>query len=171
MRTFTLSTWLCAALVAPAFAATHKVPTDEPIATFSVPDKWQTKERVDNIEATSPDGTMHFLILQPEGRKIAEGMGEIMRYIRNSGNVVVQADSMKNEPGKLNGADVRNVSWQGKNKDGDVTIKYIIMTMPENRSLIVATWGSPAAEKKYQADLKKMLQSIKKAQVPETHQG
>ena len=162
MRKFILNAWLCAALVAPAFGATHKVPTEEPIATVSIPDKWPTKERAENIEATSPDGAMHFLVLQPEGRKVAEGMGEIMRYIRNTGGIVVQADSMKNEPGKLNGADVRNISWQAKNKDGDVTIKYIIMTMPENRSLIVAYWGSPAAEKKYQSDLKKMRQSIKK---------
>lgn len=162
MRKLVLSAWLCFASIAPTSGATHKILTEEPIATVAIPDKWQTTERADNIEAISPESALHFLIVVPEGRKIAEAMGEAMRYLRNSGGIVVQAESMKKEPGKLNGMETQNVSWNGKDKNGDIKIRFRIIPIAEDKSLLAASWASPAAEKKHQAELDKMLKSIKK---------
>jgi hypothetical protein len=154
---------LCVALVTPAFSATHKVPGDEPIATIQIPDKWQSKEIGEGVEATSPDGAVCFLIIPAEGKKVAESMGEAMRYLRGKGGITVKADSIKQEQGKLNDMETKKVSWQGKDKKGDVQIRFTIVTMAENKPLLVAYWGSPDAEKKHRAELNKMLQSIKKA--------
>jgi hypothetical protein len=161
MRKF--AAFLCMALATPTFSATHKVPGDEPIATIQIPDKWQSKEIGEGVEATSPDGTVCFLVIPAEGKKVAESMGEAMRYLRGKGGITVKADSVKHEQGKLNGMDVRKVSWQGKDQKGDVQIRFTIVTMAENKPLLVAYWGSPDAEKKHGAELNKMLQSIKKA--------
>jgi hypothetical protein len=154
---------ICALLATPAFSATHKVPEDEPIVTIEIPDEWQTKEVGESVQATAPGDPVHVLIVPPEGNKVAETMGEAMRYIRNTGGIVVRADSIKNEPGKLNGMEVRRVSWEGKDKNGDVKIQFTIVSLAEKKSVLVACWGSPAAEQKHEADLKKILQSIKKA--------
>ena len=154
---------ICVLLATPAFSATHKLPEDEPIVAIEIPDEWQTKEVGESLLATAPGDSFHVLIVPPEGSKIAETMGEAMRYIRNTGGIVVRADSIKKEPGKLNDMDVRHVSWDAKDKNGDVKIQFTIVSLAEKKSVLLACWGSPAAEQKHEAALKKLLQSIKKA--------
>ena len=90
-------------------------------------------------------------------------MGEVMRYIRNTGGIVVRPESIKNEPGKLKEMDIRNVSWQGKDKNGDISIRFTIVWLAEAKQLLVACWGSPKAEQKYESTLKQMLQSVKQS--------
>jgi hypothetical protein len=150
-------------LVASAIAATHKVPEEEPIATVAIPNKWQSKQVGEAMEARSPDGKLHFMVAPVEGRKVAETMGEVMRYIRGLGGIVVSPESRKNETGNINGTDVQHLTWQGKDKSGDIKIRFTVFLLSDDKRLLAAYWGSPAAEKKYQADLKKMLESIKKA--------
>jgi len=154
--------FLCAVLVTPAFSATHKVPADNPLATIQISNKWQTKEYGERVEATSPDGALHFLVMPVEANKISESMGEAMRYLRNRDGITVKSDSLKQEQGKLSGMETRNVSWQGKDMKGDVKIRFTIVSIAEKQPLLVAYWGSPEAEKKHEAELNKILQSIKK---------
>jgi hypothetical protein len=156
---------ICVLLATPAFSATHKLPEDQPIVTIEIPDEWQTKEIGESVLASALGDPIHVLILLPEGSKIAEAMGEAMRYIRNTGGIVVKADSVKNEPGKLNDMDVRHVSWDAKDKNSDVKIRFTIVSLAQRKSVLVACWGSPKAEQKHEADLKKILQSIKKTDV------
>jgi hypothetical protein len=160
MRKFLCGAFLCVGLLTAALAGTHKVPPDEPIVTVQVPDKWRTTEHGEHIEAISPDGTVSFLVMPAEAKKINEAMGEAMRYLRNKGGITVKGESMKREEGQLNGMDVKHVSWQGKNQKGDVKISFKIMSVPEGNPVIVVYWASPDAEKKHQKELNKMLQSI-----------
>lgn len=163
MRKLVLSVLLCAGWMAPANSAPHKVPRDQPIATVAIPDKWQTREFEERVETTSPDGAVFFLMMPAESGKIAESMGEAMRYLRNRGGITVKADTRKDESGKLNGTEMRNVSWQGKDSKGDVTIRFSIVFITDDKPLLVVYWCSPEAEKKHRGGLNKMLQSIRKA--------
>jgi hypothetical protein len=163
MRKFVLSTFLCAGLVGSAFSATHNVPRDEPIATIRIPEKWQTKEYEERVDATSPDGAVCFLVILPEANKVAETMGEVMRYIRGRGGITVKPETRKREQGKLNGMEIMSVSWLGKDDKGDIKIRFTSVSIADKKMLLVAYWASPEAEKKHQAELTKMLQSIKKA--------
>src|SRR3989442_15302161 len=106
MRKSVLDAFLCAGLVGPAFSATYNVPRDEPIATIRIPEKWQAKEYEERVEATSPDRAVCFLAMPPEANKIAESMGEVMRYIRGRDGITVKAATLKREQGKLNGLEV-----------------------------------------------------------------
>ena len=152
----------CVLLVAPAFSATHKVPEEEPIITVDIPDQWQTRELGESILATAPGDAVHLLIVPPEGTKIAETMGEAMRFIRNSGSIVVKAGGIKKEREKINGLETREISWDAKDNKGNVKIRFAILSLAERKMLLVACWGSPAAEQKYEAALKRILQSVKK---------
>jgi hypothetical protein len=154
---------ICVLLATPAFSATHKLPEEEPYVTIEIPDEWQTKEIGESLLATAPGDPIHVLIVPPEGNKLAEAMGEAMRYIRNTGSIVVKAESVKKELGRLNDMDVRQLSWQGKDKNGDVKIQFTFVSLAQRKSVLVACWGPPKAEQKHEADLKKILQSIKKA--------
>jgi hypothetical protein len=163
MRKLILHGWLYAALLASALAGTYKVPRAEPLATLQIPDTWQTNDHGELVETASPDGAMRFLVLPPEANKINESMGKVMRYIRNTGGIIVKAESVKRELGELNGMEAQHISWEGKDKNGEVKIRFSIISIAKNRWLLAASWGSPAAEQKYQAELKNMLKSIKKA--------
>jgi hypothetical protein len=163
MRNFFLSAWVCVGFATPLFAATHKVPPEEPIASIRIPDKWQAKEYGERVEADSPDRAVYLLVMPVERNKTAESMGEAMRYIRNRGGITVKSNTIRNEPGKLNGMDARFVSWQARDKNGDVEIKFVILSLAENQQLLAVYWGSPGANKKYRSELDKMLQSITKS--------
>jgi hypothetical protein len=153
---------MCLVFATSALASTHKVPEDEPIATIQIPNHWQTKEVGESVTAASPDGTVSFLVTRGEGTKIAESIGEVMRYLRNRDSITVEADSIKKTSGKLKDMEITNMSWKGKDKKGAVEISFTIVWIAENKALIVAHWGSPEAEKKHGTEVNKMLQSIKK---------
>jgi hypothetical protein len=152
------------AVCATAFAGTHKIPPGEGIATVQTPDKWKTNEKGELVEAISPDGSVCFLIIPVERRKVAESMGEAMRYIRGVGAIVVDPKSLVHTTGKVKDADAEFVSWKGKNKSGDVEIKFSIFSPDLSEPLLAAYWGPPAAIKKHQSGLDKMLQSVRKAE-------
>lgn len=161
MRSFVA--FICVALATSAFSATHKVPVDDPIATIQIPAKWKTKEFEERVEATSADGTVYFFVMLAETRKINESMGEAMRYVRGRSGITVKSDSLKQESGKVNGMDIKNFSWKGQDNKGEVTISFTVVSVPENKTLLVVYWGSPQAAKKHERELNGMLQSIKKA--------
>jgi hypothetical protein len=155
--------WLFAGLWASALAGTYKVPPDEPLATLKFPDRWQTKEHGEITESASPEGAWKFLVTRPEPSKITESMGEVMRYIRNTGGITVKAESVKRDSGTLNDLDTRSLFWEAKDKNGAVKITITVVSIAKNEPLLLASWGSPAAERKYRAELDKILKSLKKA--------
>ena len=152
------------------FSATHKVPDDEPVVTIEIPDEWQTKDVGESLQATAPAEPVHVLVVPPEGTKIAETMGEAMRYIRNSGGIMVKGESRKDQSGKLSGMDVKRVSWDAKDKNGEIRIEFTIAFLTERKRMLVACWGSPKGQEKYETALKGILQSIKKIP-PTSHDG
>ena len=163
MRKLILHSCLYSGLLASAFAGTYKVPRDEPLATVQIPQRWQTKEQDELLETASPDGSLRFLIVRPEANKITESMAEVMRYIRNNGDIKVKAESLKRESGELNGMRVRHLSWEGQNKNGEVKIRFSVISITEKRFLLAVFWGSPTAQMKYHAELNRILKGIKKA--------
>ena len=162
MREAFLGLLLWAGLVTPVVGGTHQVPQDESIASVVIPDKWQTQDFEDRVQTASPDGALRLMILQPEGTKVADAMGEVMRHIRNTGGIVVRDDSPKPEPGQLNGMEVRNISWQGKDAKGDVGITFSVVSVADKKPLLVAWRGSPAAQRKYRGELDRILKSLKR---------
>jgi hypothetical protein len=163
VRKFILDGCLYAGLLTSALAGTYKVPRDEPLAAVHIPQKWQTKEHDELLETASPDGSLRFLIVRPEANKITESMAEVMRYIRNNGGIKVNAESLKRDSGELNEMHVRHLSWEGQDKNGEVKIRFSVISIAEKRFLLAVFWGSPAAQMKYHAQLNRILKSIKKA--------
>jgi hypothetical protein len=149
------------AFYAAAFAGNHNVPPDEPIASVSIPDKWDTKEVGERVEAVSPEAAVRFVIIPVERGKTAETVGELMRYIRNRDGVVVDANSRRSDSGKLNAADVRYISWQGKAQAGKIDIKFVILTIAENQPLVAVYWGTSDAVEKYRGPLDRILGSVR----------
>jgi hypothetical protein len=161
MRNF--AAFVCVVVAAPAYSATHKLPADDPIATIQIPEKWPTKEYEERVEATSADGTVNFFVMLAETNKVKESMLEAMRYVKGRNGITVKADSEKRDRGQVNGMDIRSFSWKGQDKKGEVKISFTVVSVPENKTLLVVYWGSPQATEKHERVLNQMLQSIQKA--------
>ena len=143
-----------------AIAGIHKVPPEEPIATIEIPRSWQTAKHAEFMEAISADASVHVIIIHPEGGKIADAMGETMRYIRRAGDISIDPGSRKDERGK--GMLVQRASWDGKDKQGPITIRFEVISLGESEYLVLACWMSAAAEKKHARELGEIRQSIRK---------
>jgi hypothetical protein len=154
------------AFVTSAFPRTFTVPPDSPVATVRVPDEWPVTERGETFEGNSPDHALHFLVVRPEDKKVNEAIGEVMRYVRNTGAIRLDGTSVKRESEELNGMKVHRVSWSGKNQAGEVEISFRVISVTENQLLLVAFWGSPSAEKKHHLEVTEILNSIRKTDRP-----
>src|SRR4051794_24770525 len=140
-------------------SATYRLPEDKPVAQVSLPDGWKTERHEEFIDATIPGGG-HLLVLPPEGRKIEESLLEAMRYIRRHGTVKVDAHSEKQETSNIEEKAVRIFSWDATDQRTPIKIRCHVVS--ENRSvrLVIAHWGTAEAEKKYQKEIQKILESV-----------
>jgi hypothetical protein len=151
---------VCFGLTQLVRAGTYPVPQDEPVVSVKIPEKWKVQKHEEFIEGTTPDGTMHVLALAVEGTKIAESLGEGVRYIRNTGGIVIKADSAKHETTALRGKPVRSVSWDAHDQKGEIKLRCHVISGKDDKPAILFFWGSVEAEKKYHSELSQILETI-----------
>ena len=153
---------ILATLSVSVFAGTHKVPSDEPVATVTIPDDWKTDEIDEGIEATSSDGEVYLAIEETDGDSVKKSLEEAMKYLKSKG-VTVTDSSMKQQEGKLGEFDVVDISWDGKDEDGPAKISLTIVAVTETQGLLLIYWASPEGEKKNMEALGAIAKSITKA--------
>ena len=158
MKTPGLLLYVCIAGV--ACGGTYSVPHDEPVIALKIPEKWKVQEHDEFIEATTPDGTMHLLALGVEGTKVAESLGEGIRYIRNSGGLTIKADSATRETITLQDKPVRSMSWDGRDQKGNIKLHCHVLAGKNEKPALLFFWGSIEAEKKYHRELSQVFETI-----------
>ena len=149
-------------LIEPISARTYSVPQDEPIATIRIPESWQVRQGGEYIDATTPDGA-HVLVMPVEGTKVADSLGEAMRYIRRTGTVVVKADSMKRDTATVKEKQLQIVSWDATDNDRAIRIRCHVVPVADGKQLLVIFWGSLEAETKYQRELNEIFETLQAA--------
>jgi hypothetical protein len=142
-------------------ARTYSVPQDEPIATVQIPANWQTQQHGEYIDATMPDDAGHVLVLPVEGMKVADSMGEAMRYIRRTGTIRVKADSEKKGTANFKGRELQIVSWEATDNNRAIKIRCHIIPGSGRKRLLVFFWGSAEAEKKYRRELNNIFETLR----------
>lgn len=162
MRKLVLSAAIVATFCLPVFAGTHKVPSNEPVATVTIPDEWKTNDFDGGIEATSSDGEVYLAIEETEAESIKKSVGEAMKYLKSKG-VTVNEDSIKQQEGKLGELDMVDISWDGKDQDGPAKVSLTIVAVTETGGLLLIYWASPEGEKKNREALGAIAKSIAKA--------
>jgi hypothetical protein len=161
MRIYLLGALAAVASLSSTLAGTHRLPKDEPFARIDLPDKWRTEIHDEFIEATSPGGAVHVLVTTAELNKINESIGEVMQYVRGKGEITFKSETIRQKPITINGAELKTVSWEGKDKNEPVRITFTILPMTGHEPLVFASWAAPREEEKQKAVVKKMLESIK----------
>jgi len=150
----------CTASIGLAAAGTYPVPEDEPVVSAKIPEKWKVQQHDEFIEGTTPDGTLHVLVLAVEGKKVAESLGEGIRYIRGTGAIVVKSGTAKHESTTLNSKPLRSVSWDARDAKGEIKLRCHVIPGKEGRPVLLFFWGTPEADKKYDKEQRQILETI-----------
>jgi hypothetical protein len=144
-------------------AGTFSVPQDDPIAKVRLPKKWKTNIHPEFVEAVAPDGATHLMVLPVEGSKVAESIGEALRYIRGTGAILIKPDSMKDENTTVKGRHSRRLSWDATSNDRAVRIHCHVVPVADDKQLLIIFWGSLEAEKKYRRELDEIFETLQAA--------
>jgi hypothetical protein len=154
---------LVGALVAPAAAKTLTIPESDPLVTVEVPDKdWTVGKIAKGVEISTADDEVYLAIESTGAASTKQLIDDAVAYLKREG-VTIDSSTQKEKQGKLNGFDIADVGWNGKDKDGDVVIHLTIMSITPERDIVFTYWASPLGDKHYDPELGKILQSIKKA--------
>lgn len=162
MRRCTLALLISLALCSSNSAGTHKVPRGKTIATLALPDDWKANDYDDGVEVMSADGEVYLAVEATDARGVKDSMEAAMKYLTKKG-VTVDADSAKQQEGKINDMEAVDVSWDGKDEEGAAKISLTVIEISGNKALLLIYWASPEGEKKHLEELHKIAQSIKKA--------
>lgn len=162
MRSLISSLALGVALAVSARAGDFKLPDDNPVASFTIPASWKPSQYDNGVEATSDDGSV-YIDVEPADTSSSEdatsAMTEAVKYLVKKG-VTVDFDSAKQSKSKINGLDVINVIWKGKDADGDCAVSLTIFVVTAKKGVLLTYWG-PQGSTKYDDDLTAIVNSIK----------
>src|SRR5437867_9585095 len=110
-------------IVAPAFAKTLKVPNDEfPIASITFPDDWEPEEVNNGVAGQSPDTAVYLAAVAVGSEKGMNAEIEDTFALLEEHNVELDKSSKTENKFKLNGVEVEELIFQGKDEDGPTSV-------------------------------------------------
>ena len=95
-------------------------------------------------------------------KDIVELVGDTVKYLNRAG-VEVDKSTEKETKGTINGMEMHDIGWSGKDKDGDVIIHLLIVAVSGTQAVLFTYWASPTGDKEHDEAITKMVRSIKKA--------
>ncbi len=161
MKTFLLAAMLAAVLSVPVQAETFKIPASNPYVTVEIPDGWTATQIERGIEVSSDDDEVYLAIEGTPMKDLTEVATDAVKFLNRAG-VTVDKSTEKKTDGKINGMDMYDIGWAGKDKDGDVVVHLTIVTIEPTKGVLFTYWASPKGDKEHDADIVKMVRSIKK---------
>jgi hypothetical protein len=143
-----------------AHAGTFPIPGDNPVATVTIPDKWESSAYDGGIESTSPDGAIYVALEMVAAKDVKTATEEGVEWFAKQG-VEIDPKSLKTKDTKINGLDAFDMQFTGKDKDGAADISLtLVATNAEGKFLMLYFWGSDEGEKANMDDLQKISASI-----------
>jgi len=157
-----LAVMLAAALVQPALAERHRIPADNPIVTIEVPEDWTATQIDKGIEVSSDDDEVYIAIEGTPMKSLVELTTDTVSYLNRAG-VTVDKSTEKTDEGTVNGFKMNSIGWEGRDKDGDVMVHLMILTITPSRAVLFTYWASPEGDKEHADDIRKIIRSVRKA--------
>jgi hypothetical protein len=148
-------------LAAPAFAKTLKLPSDEfAIASITFPDDWEPEEVNNGVAGQSPDSAVYLAAVAVGSEKGMDAELDDTFSMLKEHKVELDKSTKKESKFKLNGEEVNELIYQGKDEDGPCSVS--ISFVPIKDKIVVLTyWVTTEKETKHQDEVGKILQSLK----------
>ena len=160
MKTLSLAFLLALALVTPSFAKTFKIPDEGSFASITIPDDWDSKEIDKGVESQSADDEVYFAVEATDAKGMDKSIEEAVEFLKKQG-VTIDEKTMKQSEGKVNGMDGVDITWNGKDKEGDAIISLTIIAAKKDKALLITYWASPEGTQKHAKELGAILNSVK----------
>lgn len=144
-----------------AFAKTLKLSGDEsPIASITFPDDWAPEEVTNGVAGQSPDAAVYLAAVAVGSDKGMNAELEDTFAFLKEHKVELDQSTKKENKFKLNDVEVEELIFHGKDEDGltSVSISFILI---KDKIVVLTYWVTTEKEKKHQAEVAKILASIK----------
>jgi hypothetical protein len=157
---FLIPSLVLSALVASASADTYKLPKDEPIASIAFPEGWKVEASDESLDASSNDEAIYINLEFNDADSLEGAIEETFGYLKKNKVKFDKATEKKTE-GDFHGIKVVNYDWDGEDSEGKCKISLAVLGVTPKKALLLLYWASPEGEKKHQAELDSILNSIK----------
>jgi hypothetical protein len=148
-------------LVLPAFAKTFKLPSEEfAIASIEFPKDWQPEEITNGVSGQSPDDAVYMSAVAVGSEKGMNAELDDTFDMLKEHKVQLDQSTKKENKFKLNGEEVNELIFQGKDEDGPCSISISFIPI-KDKVIVLTYWVNTEKEKEHQAEVGKILKSIK----------
>lgn len=162
MKKLVLGTLIAAFLPVASYAATLKFPSDEPVASITIPDSWGPKETETGIDATSDDSAIYISIDVADPKTTDKVIDDAIAYLEKNG-VKIDGSTQKKSDEMVNGMSMTNFDWDGTDSDGGVNVGLSLLAPSADKLLVITYWGSKGTQEKHGAELQAIISSLKAA--------
>jgi hypothetical protein len=160
---FTLIAVLSLVVAASGFAKTLKLPNDEfPIASINMPDDWEPEEVNNGVAAASPDSAVYLAAVAVGNEKGMNAELDDTFAMLEAHKVTLDKDSKKENKFELNGAEVNELLFEGKDEDGPCAVSIAFVPV-KDKVVVLTYWVTTEREKEHQEEVGKIVQSLKPA--------
>ncbi|ENN88193.1 hypothetical protein RHSP_40245 [Rhizobium freirei PRF 81] len=146
-----------------ANAKTLAFPSDEPVASVSIPDNWKPQETETGIDSTSPDSAIYFSLDVATGDNIDKIIDDAVNFLAKNGVKVDASTRKDDDSNEVNGMKLSLLNWQGNDNDGAVNITLGVLSPAPNKILVLTYWGSKENQDKHKEEVLDIIGSIKPA--------
>ena len=131
----TLITLASLAATIPAFAKTLKLPSDEfAIASITFPDNWEPEEVNNGVAGQSPDSAVYLAAVAVGSEKGMDAELDDTFSMLKEHKVELDKSTKKESKFKLNGEEVNELIYQGKDEDGPCSVSISFVPIEQKKS-------------------------------------
>jgi hypothetical protein len=166
MKKIALSFALCLALpliASTVSAKTIKVPEDAPAISVNVPDSWKPEDTDKGITTESPDQEATVMFEVTDAKSTDKLVDENVAWLKEQ-KVTVDQSTKSEKDFKTENMTFSRISWDGKDEEyGPATIGFAFADVGNGKVLVVTYWITKKGMEKHEAELNKILNSVKKS--------
>ena len=149
--------------IATADAKTFKLPNDEfAIASIDIPDNWKPSEVDRGVECQSSDDAVYISIVAVGNEKGMNAEIEDTFEMLKTHNVTLDDSTKKENKFKIGSLDATELLFQGKDEDGPAAVSMCFVPV-KDKVVVLTYWVTTAKEKEHQAEVGKIVNSLKPA--------
>ena len=150
-------------IVSPAFSKTLKLPNDEfAIASITFPDDWEPEEVNNGVEGQSPDTAVYMAAVAIGSEKgMNAELDDTFAFLEEH-KVKLDKDTKKENKFELNGTEVNELLFEGKDDDGPCAVSIAFVPI-KDKVVVFTYWVTTDKEKEHQEEVGKILKSLKPA--------
>ena len=144
-----------------ADAKTFKLPDDDfAVASIEMPDSWKPKEIDGGVAGQSADDAVYLSVVAVGSEKGMNAEIDDTFEMLKTHNVTLDESTKKEEKFKIGSLEATELLYQGKDEDGPAAVSIVFVPI-KDKLIIMTYWVTTAKEKEHQAEVGKIVNSLK----------